>query len=1033
MKLLRFVAAVASNHLAKGIMLDPVEHECVVNSIVKSTAFIGSTLSLVKPNEPFREDQIVREWRDVQSNAARRLQDSDAAARRNHDGKPATVLIVQAVRGEKATISRVRSNMEYLRRSPAGDFRWALFHYEDIEKWKEQDWYRTSPDIIRREVVHAADAEDLYLRRVTVKDLQDYDYIWLMNDDVDVTFLEWELYSTILAMSRPLVSQPALFSHDYRGRGSDSDGQTMMQVRDGELLVAAERRRSEELAPVLSKDLWLAVHSRASAKAATCLTDLRMFWDIIAFLGRIYCNISAVAVLNAAPVNYMDCSSSSSVPNVGNCTADVSRPVSAESAAAVREVCKDIPPNWMARWGCEKKSVADCLSAILEDAYTEPRTLKLKVRQYESSGPGKWEVDVAGKASMETAASRKTGSVASPLESLGPRGETSSSSSKETAASRMTGSVASPLESLGPVGETSSSSSKETAASRMTGSVASPLESLGPVGETSSSSSKETPASRMTGSVASPLESLGPVGETSSSPSKEKDMGGPQSGPSGTSPPPSAARDPLQEMDMAGLPSGPSGMSPPQSRTRDPRQETPPSEVTEWVVSPAASPGPEGEVSSSPNRANGVYEEMDIASLPSGPVGMPPPQSRTRDPRKEAPPVIGRVASPTGSPGPEGEVYSSTNRANWGREEAPPAEVIGRVASTTGSPGPEGEVYSSTNREVDLQVSHSGARGASPPNMTSHAPQEVDLQVSHSGARGASPPNMTSHAPQEPRLPQSGPSRKFPPPNWADVRQDPRVPQGPPPNWTEVLQDPRMPQNASSRKLPPSNSTDFRQETPAPHLTGSVASPWTRGETSSSPDKETLAPHLTGSVASPLKSLGTKGENSSSPNKETPAPHMTGSVASTLKSLGTKGENSSSPNKETPAPHMTGSVASTLKSLGTKGENSSSPNKDRPLNNSSDLNFSNVYPDKQLSPPPPQSVGKIVRSVAPSQEPPPPPPVIQHVQERPHYVRVISVAPKPPPPVAPASPHYVVRGPHKENVMVVPRKDIFLLSPRGHR
>eukprot|EP00927_Polykrikos_kofoidii_P077750 TRINITY_DN74665_c0_g1_i1.p1 TRINITY_DN74665_c0_g1~~TRINITY_DN74665_c0_g1_i1.p1 ORF type:complete len:1361 (+),score=149.57 TRINITY_DN74665_c0_g1_i1:113-4195(+) len=400
MYLRRVVVAIAGFvRVAYGIIIDPGDaadliqesfeentDECLSTTGLKDTQFIGATLTALNPDndrgtDPNRED-VLRDWHIVQQNVAKRVQDTDTAARKVRFSLPPTVLIAQAVKGEHSTIARVRANMEYLRASNRANFRWALFHYKGAEEWDRLDWYRTSPDIIRRELIPPAGCEESHIRRLSVKDLQDYDYLWLMDDDIDVTFLNWELYSTILASTKPLVSQPAILSGGITGRASDLEGLSMVHPSNGELLIAAERPHSEVMAPLVSTKLWPAIHARCLSKVTQCDADLTIFWDIAAFLGRIYCNVSAIAVLNSAPVSHVDCRT---MPNVGscftNCEADIERPISPSEAALVQNACKAIPVNWMQRWGCESKSLVQCLHAVRNDAYTQPRQLKLRIHK----------------------------------------------------------------------------------------------------------------------------------------------------------------------------------------------------------------------------------------------------------------------------------------------------------------------------------------------------------------------------------------------------------------------------------------------------------------------------------------------------------------------------------------------------------------------------------------------------------------------------------------------------------------------------
>eukprot|EP00927_Polykrikos_kofoidii_P081412 TRINITY_DN7874_c0_g2_i1.p1 TRINITY_DN7874_c0_g2~~TRINITY_DN7874_c0_g2_i1.p1 ORF type:complete len:1447 (+),score=264.16 TRINITY_DN7874_c0_g2_i1:67-4407(+) len=390
-----FVAAtVGIAYLAQGIIFDPMNasdlmqqtaEERSSGQVVRDTAFIGATLAMLKPNGDKSikgdKDGILQDWRLVQRNAAKWLQDMDESARKVRDSKPPVVLIVQAVKGADVTIRRVRSNMEHLLGSRYGIFKWALFHYEKPELWETHDWYKGSPDIIRREMVPPG-CEQGHMRRLSVKDVQGFDYVWLMDDDVDVTFLDWELYATVLSSSRPLVSQPAILSGRFTGRTSDVPGLSMVPASNGELLIMSETQSSEVVTPLISTKMWPAIRARILSKVTKCDADINMFWDLLAFLGRIFCDSSAITLLNAAPISHVDCQD---MPNVGSCfsgcDADVNRPVSILEAELMQTVCQNIPDDWTQRYGCDVKTLNDCLVTVRNEAFTvKPKQLRLRIR-----------------------------------------------------------------------------------------------------------------------------------------------------------------------------------------------------------------------------------------------------------------------------------------------------------------------------------------------------------------------------------------------------------------------------------------------------------------------------------------------------------------------------------------------------------------------------------------------------------------------------------------------------------------------------
>eukprot|EP00927_Polykrikos_kofoidii_P081411 TRINITY_DN7874_c0_g1_i3.p1 TRINITY_DN7874_c0_g1~~TRINITY_DN7874_c0_g1_i3.p1 ORF type:complete len:1384 (+),score=162.36 TRINITY_DN7874_c0_g1_i3:38-4153(+) len=403
----RFVAVTACYFfLAHGIRLDGPIHandlmqhnvdQCLTGQIVRDTTFISTTLAALRPEGDKiikrNKEDVVRDWHHVQTEAATWLQDTDESARKVRESNPPHVLIAQAVKGADVTINRVKANMEHLLRSKYGVFKWAFFHYDGRDMWEHYDWYNASPDIVRREIIPVGGCEESHYRRLSVKDTHDFDYIWLMDDDIDLTFLDWDLYATVLASSQSMISQPAILSGSFTGRTSDVPGLTMVPASNGELLIMSETHTSEVMTPLISTKLWPAIQARLLSKVTKCDSDINMFWDLVAFLGRIYCNFSAVTVLNAAPVSHVDCKS---MANAGfcssDCDADSHRPIDLLEAELMREVCKNIPSDWIQRYGCETKSLTDCLANVRSAAFVvQPKQLRLRVhaptRSLQSSG-----------------------------------------------------------------------------------------------------------------------------------------------------------------------------------------------------------------------------------------------------------------------------------------------------------------------------------------------------------------------------------------------------------------------------------------------------------------------------------------------------------------------------------------------------------------------------------------------------------------------------------------------------------------------
>ena len=90
-------------------------------------------------------------------------------------------------------------------------FHFAFFHFDSLEpaeKWSALDWYRGSDVILK---MHQAPAYKLDFYRKVMPNITDaYDHLWLIDEDMDLTYFNWDLYRTILLKYLPVASTPIL-------------------------------------------------------------------------------------------------------------------------------------------------------------------------------------------------------------------------------------------------------------------------------------------------------------------------------------------------------------------------------------------------------------------------------------------------------------------------------------------------------------------------------------------------------------------------------------------------------------------------------------------------------------------------------------------------------------------------------------------------------------------------------------------------------------------------------------------------------
>jgi len=206
---------------------------------------------------------------------------------------------------------------------------------------------------------------------ITPKIAAQYDYVWLLDEDIRVDFLNWDFYRTVLATLDPMVSQPVIIPKAQYKRSTGVTRLRMAMPKDNTFVMAFETPRSEVQAPVISTKIWAAVHERNMGNDRLNDWYIDDFWDAVAFLGEAKCHKTGVLAVNAAPVRHMDCHNlfkgTKCVEGCGAGDANC-RPVSEKEARLVQEAfgaagC-EVADDWAEDWPCNGKPIHDCHSAL---------------------------------------------------------------------------------------------------------------------------------------------------------------------------------------------------------------------------------------------------------------------------------------------------------------------------------------------------------------------------------------------------------------------------------------------------------------------------------------------------------------------------------------------------------------------------------------------------------------------------------------------------------------------------------------------
>lgn len=280
--------------------------------------------------------------------------------------KPLKTLVVSAVHDTSAMVEIFEINMNRLKSNKHGDgFEFALFHIDGSTKeWRKHKWYRSR----KGPVVHkhlGAGCKPQFWAMIPPKMARAYDYLWLLDEDIRLDFVNWDFYRTVLSTLDPVVSQPVIIPKEPNQRSTGVTRLRMVVPTGNSFPIAYETPRSEVQAPVISAKIWAAVHERNMGNDRRNDWYIDDFWDVVAFLGEAKCKKTGVLAVNGAPVRHMDCHNlfkgTKCVEGCGDKDANC-RPVTPAEERLVQEALKEVSCDVSADWSkiCEGKQIHDC-------------------------------------------------------------------------------------------------------------------------------------------------------------------------------------------------------------------------------------------------------------------------------------------------------------------------------------------------------------------------------------------------------------------------------------------------------------------------------------------------------------------------------------------------------------------------------------------------------------------------------------------------------------------------------------------------
>eukprot|EP00927_Polykrikos_kofoidii_P061921 TRINITY_DN5674_c0_g1_i1.p1 TRINITY_DN5674_c0_g1~~TRINITY_DN5674_c0_g1_i1.p1 ORF type:complete len:430 (-),score=49.49 TRINITY_DN5674_c0_g1_i1:49-1281(-) len=353
-----FVSMTQSEHVGRNISSD-------LNYLqdIPGAESIALALNLTSSLPPL--DEVGLKWGILQNAALASLPSSP---REVFEKLPIKVLIVVSADDAPEMAERQEKNINILtkQKHQVDTIKWAIFNYNGTDNaFKTKTWYN-DPNIVIHHELREGCKPEMYAglnTNLTSK----FDYLWLLDEDIDLTFVGWSLVRRLLLVTRALISQPSVLPRALGARGSDISALNFRPFETG-VVVAREELRTEVMTPLLSTKVWPAVLRRlvGNTKVNICHTDT--FWDLMGYLGKIHgCGRTGPLVMNGAPVVHVD---ARTLPKDGKCEGFKDceeanrRPISAEEASLMRNVCPGIPENWMERYGCKDVKLGDCTAAL---------------------------------------------------------------------------------------------------------------------------------------------------------------------------------------------------------------------------------------------------------------------------------------------------------------------------------------------------------------------------------------------------------------------------------------------------------------------------------------------------------------------------------------------------------------------------------------------------------------------------------------------------------------------------------------------
>ena len=222
------------------------------------------------------------------------------------------VLAVAPVGNTAGSVDNWAGIVSRLMRNRHGDtFDFAFFHYSGSnDLWLREAWYADGESIRVRSLERGCKLD--YWQTLGPPNIEiygKYDYVWLIDEDLDFTFFDWDIFRSFLLRFSPVVATPAIVPVKEGMRGADYPNMKMRGgTAGGEVVLARSVPAIEVMAAVISTRVWPAIQERMRGREGRSDYGMDGWWSKLGRLAKEYCDGAQVGnlVVDATPLVHLD-------------------------------------------------------------------------------------------------------------------------------------------------------------------------------------------------------------------------------------------------------------------------------------------------------------------------------------------------------------------------------------------------------------------------------------------------------------------------------------------------------------------------------------------------------------------------------------------------------------------------------------------------------------------------------------------------------------------------------------------------------